>query len=123
VPFIHAGDELLRSKYGDHNSYRSPDAVNQIIWSNKASFHEVNEYYKGLIKLRKQHPAFRMTTKQDINEHLQILRKEDGVVAFKLGEHANIDDWKNIIVIYNGNAASKTIELPGSGNWHVVVND
>ncbi len=38
IPLIHAGDELLRTKYGDHNSYRSGDAVNAIRWENKRRF-------------------------------------------------------------------------------------
>ncbi|HIW34503.1 MAG TPA: type I pullulanase [Candidatus Paenibacillus intestinavium] len=130
IPFIHAGDELLRSKYGDHNSYRSPDSVNQINWSNKASFTEVNDYYSGLIALRKAHPAFRMTTKAEINKNLQVLQSNDGVVAYQLKNNANYDDWKNIIVIYNGNtgdgvnSGEATVSLPASANgWKVVVND
>lgn len=122
IPFIHAGDELLRSKYGDHNSYRSPDAVNQINWSNKASFTDVNEYYKGLIKLRKEHPAFRMTTKEEINSKLQVLQRDNGIVAFKLGEHANYDAWKNIIVVYNGAGEARSLSLP-AGEWKIVVDE
>ncbi|MEF9959725.1 MAG: hypothetical protein RR448_00810 [Niameybacter sp.] len=60
IPFIHAGDEVLRSKYGDHNSYKSLDAINQIRWADKDKFEPVMDYYKGLIALRKQHLAFRM---------------------------------------------------------------
>src|SRR5690606_33070051 len=48
IPFIHAGDEMLRSKYGDHNSYKSPDAVNMIRWNLKAEFRPVFDYYAGL---------------------------------------------------------------------------
>src|SRR5690606_5659511 len=99
IPFIHAGDEFIRSKYGDHNSYRSCDAINAIDWRNKAKFKEVNRYYQGLIKLRREHPAFRMRTRNDINSCLHILYKHDGVLAYKLGEYANGDAWKNIIVI------------------------
>src|SRR5690606_13576678 len=92
IPFIHAGDELLRS----------PDSVNKINWGNKASFADINEYYKGLIKLRTSHPAFRMTTKAEVDAHLNVLESANGVVAYTLGEYANGDEWKNIVVIYNG---------------------
>lgn len=124
IPFIHAGDEMLRSKYGDHNSYRSPDSVNQINWSNKASFTVVNDYYSGLIELRKAHPAFRMTTKADINNNLKVLKNDSGVVAYQLKNNANHDEWKNIIVIYNGNKTDASVNLPVAANgWNVVVND
>ncbi|HVE83163.1 MAG TPA: pullulanase-type alpha-1,6-glucosidase [Myxococcales bacterium] len=33
VPFFHAGDEILRSKSGDNNSYNSGDWFNQIDWT------------------------------------------------------------------------------------------
>lgn len=122
IPFLHAGDEMLRSKYGDHNSYCSPDVINRIDWSKKAGFTEVNEYYRGLIQLRKEHSAFRMATKEDVNAYLQMLHRQNGVVAFKLGEYANGDHWKNIIVIYNGNSAASDVQLP-EGEWNVVVND
>jgi pullulanase len=36
VPFIQAGQEFLRTKGGDHNSYDKPDAVNMIRWRDKA---------------------------------------------------------------------------------------
>ncbi|MCR8657151.1 type I pullulanase [Paenibacillus endoradicis] len=124
IPFIHAGDELLRSKYGDHNSYRSPDSVNQINWSNKDRFTEVNDYYSGLIALRKAHPAFRMTTKADINNNLKVLQSKDGVVAYQLKNNANYDEWKNIIVIYNGNKTDAAVNLPVAVNgWNVVVDN
>lgn len=124
IPFIHAGDEILRSKYGDHNSYRSPDSVNQINWSNKVSFTEVNDYYSGLIALRKAHPAFRMTTKAEINNNLKVLKNDAGVVAYQLKNNANHDEWKNIIVIYNGNKTDASVNLPVAANgWNVVVNE
>ncbi|MGM0508967.1 MAG: type I pullulanase, partial [Fusobacteriota bacterium] len=60
VPFILAGEELLRSKNENHNSYKSGDEDNMIRWSRKAKYMDTFEYYKGLIKLRKEHSAFRM---------------------------------------------------------------
>jgi pullulanase/glycogen debranching enzyme len=33
IPFVHAGDEILRSKGMDHNSYNSGDWFNRIDWS------------------------------------------------------------------------------------------
>ena len=32
VPFIFAGDEMMRDKKGVHNSYNSPDSINTIDW-------------------------------------------------------------------------------------------
>ena len=124
IPFFQAGDEMLRSKYGDHNSYRSPDAVNMIRWNLKAEFRPVFDYYAGLIKLRKAHPAFRMATADAVNAHLEVLKADDNIVAFRLKDHANGDTWRNIVVIYNADTTDRTIALPAvSDTWHVVVDD
>jgi pullulanase len=123
IPFLHAGDELLRSKYGDHNSYRSPDCINAIRWENKKKFMPVFRYYQGLIELRRRHPAFRLHGRQEIERSLEFLRCEGGVVAYVLKNYAGGDVWNNIVVIYNANMGPVTQCLPeSSGCWNVVVD-
>ncbi|MDR3284789.1 MAG: type I pullulanase [Treponema sp.] len=126
IPFFQAGDEMLRSKLGDHNSYASPDSTNRIRWENAGKYREVVQYYAGLIRLRKAHPAFRMDSKADIDAKLDIPLENpprDNVVSFRLKDNANGDAWRTIFVAYNGadNAAPKTLSLP-SGVWYQVVD-
>ncbi len=123
IPFIHAGEEHLRSKYGDHNSYKSPDIINnKDFWNRKKDHKWVFDYYAGLIKLRKEHPAFRMTSAEQINTHFEGLSNlPTNVVGYRLKNNANGDSWKNIVVIYNPNDWNVTINLPGT--WNVVVDD
>lgn len=123
IPFLHAGEEMLRSKYGNHNSYKSPDSINQIRWELKDQYKPVFDYYQGLIELRKAHPAFKMNTKAAIEQNLQVYKTEDNIVAFQLKNYANNDSWKNIVVIYNSNNAAKEVSLPSSASWNVVVDD
>jgi len=122
IPFIHAGEEILRSKYGVHNSYKSPDTINKIRWELKDEYQSVFTYYKGLIELRKQHAAFKMDSKEEIEKHLQVLKQNENVVAYQLIDNANNDTWKNIVVIYNANKSAKEVALPTNGNWNVVVD-
>ena len=61
IPFLHSGVEFLRSKQGDHNSYKSSDSINKINWAHKIKYYEVFNYIKGLINIRKSHKAFRKT--------------------------------------------------------------
>lgn len=124
IPFLHAGDELLRSKFGDHNSYRSPDCINAIRWENKKRFNPVFQYYKGLIELRRKHPAFRLHGRQEIERSLEFLRCEGGVVSFVLKNHAGVDAWNNIVVIFNANMGPVTQSLPASSGcgWNIVVD-
>ena len=124
IPFIHAGDEILRTKFGDYNSYRSPDAINTIRWKNKTTYKPVHEYYKGLIELRKNHPAFRMNDVALIKNKLVFTHGRDNVVSFVLKDNANGDSWKNIYVVYNANTEATIVNhIPHAGTWNVVVND
>lgn len=123
ISFIHAGEEFLRTKCGVENSFKSPDHINKLSWSRKAKYLDVFNYYKGLISLRKAHPAFRMTTTNDINSNLKFLEvEEDNLVAFYIGNNANGDIWSDIVVIYNANKKAKEVELPLS-DWDVVVDE
>ncbi len=122
VAFLHSGAEFLRTKKGVANSYKSPDSINQIDWHRKAQYRQVYNYYKGLIALRRNHPAFRMPTAEMIREHLKFNQTNDeGLIAFSLTDNANGDKWKNILVILNGNTSVRGINLP-EGKWTIVAN-
>ncbi|MBC3538385.1 type I pullulanase [Rufibacter sediminis] len=117
--FLHAGEELLRTKNGEHNSYNLPDAVNQINWNWKVAHLQVFTYYKNLIALRKAHPAFRMPTTELVNKHLEFKTTFPGLVGYQLKNHAYGDAWKNILVYYNGRETSAEIRV--NGEWTVAA--
>ena len=122
VPFIHSGAEMLRTKKGIANSYNMPDSINEIDWSRKLKYKNVFNYYKGLIALRKNHPAFRMPTTEMIQQHLNFTETEDPLlIIYQLYNHANNDKWKNIIVLLNGEAKDKNVQLP-IGKWILVAD-
>lgn len=120
IPFLQGGDEFLRTKEGNDNSYDAGDAINQLNWERKSLYRDVFTYYADLLKLRRNHPAFRMTTAQDINNCLTFLDSPDNTLAFQLGAYANQDTWKEILVIYNPNAEAISFELP-AGSWTIVT--
>jgi len=122
IPFLHAGVEMLGTKRGNGNSYKSGDEINQIDWSRKALFSYVTDFYKKLIAIRKNHPAFRMPTTAMIHEHLKFSSHYmTGVVAYEIGENANGDSWKHIQIIFNNN--TKPIIFPvEKRHWIEIVN-
>lgn len=123
VPFIYAGEEIYRNKKGVHNTYQSPDSINQINWDNKTAHKDVFDYYKGLIALRKSHAAFRIPTQEMVQQHLHFIDSlAPNVVAYTLNDHVNGEKWKDILVIYNGNRKAVSVEIP-TGNWNVVCHD
>lgn len=120
IPFIFAGEELFRDKKGVRNSYKSTDLINAIDWSNKATFMDLYMYYKALIQLRKNHPAFRMGDADLVRKHLEFLPVEgDNLIAFALKDNANRDVWKDIIVIFNARPTVATVVVP-DGKYTVV---
>jgi pullulanase len=123
VSFLHSGAELLRTKQGVANSYNKPDSINQIDWGRKTKYKAVFEYYKGLIALRKHHPAFRMPSTKMIRRNLKFLETgEPGLICYQISNNANGDSWKNVLVILNGNTAGKTVKIP-AGNWTLAADE
>jgi pullulanase len=123
VAFLHSGAELLRTKQGIANSFESPDSINQIDWSRKTKYKAVFEYYKGLIALRRHHPALRMPSTQMIQNNLKFLNTGDAaVISYQISNNANGDKWKNIIVVLNGSLAEKTVKIP-PGKWHLAADE
>lgn len=118
--FLHAGSELLRTKNEEHNSYKSSDSINQIDWNRKVEHQEIFEYYKNLIKLRKEHPAFRMTSAEDVRNNLEFKEVRDGLISYQIKNNANGDSWKTIYVIYNANPSVQKFKLD-SGSWNIAV--
>ena len=106
-----------------HNSYKSPDSINAIDWSLKHENADIYNYYKELIALRKSHPAFRMTTAEDVARHLVFDKvNEPNLISYSLKDNANGDSWKEIKVILNGSEETRTVKVP-SGNWLVIARD
>ena len=123
IPFLAGGEEFLRTKYGDHNSYNSGDRINQLKWERKSKYLNTFKYYQGLIKLRKEHPAFRISTAQGIRNYLEFLKTPINTVGFKISKNANGDQWQNIIVLYNPTRNKLKFNLPFAAEWKLVVNE
>jgi len=122
VPFLHSGDEFCRTKGGNGNSYKSPDSVNQIDWSRKAVYYDVFVFFRKLIQLRKNHPAFRIHSAESIRRDLNFcFSYQPGVVAYSLNGKPSGDLWEKIIVVFNGNKKPITLNLP-EGKYLTVAS-
>jgi pullulanase len=121
IPFLHSGEEMLRTKGMNHNSYRAPDHVNWLDWTRKERYAEVFRYYQGLIRLRRAHPAFRLRTAAAVRRHLHFLDSHPGTVAFWLKGRAGGDRWRHIAVVYNPLRHPVSFRLPVRGRWQVAA--
>ena len=128
IPFIHAGEEMLRSKpledgTFDHNSYRSSDEVNNLKWANlsQEEYQQTYAYYQGLIEFRKAHPALCMTSAGEVAEKITKLGGLDfNVVGFHIAAGANGEE-NELIVVFNPTPNASAVELP-EGKWTIYIN-
>ncbi len=128
VPFMQAGEEILRTKVKedgsfDSNSYASSDAVNSIKWADldKEEYAKNLEYYKGLMEFRKAHPALRLTTAEDVKSHVAVLEGlENNVLGFSVTGGVNGEPSEKIFLVFNANSTETKVMIP-EGKWTVCV--
>lgn len=124
VPFLLAGEEMLRSKpigdgKFDENSYRSPDCINAIRWSdlNDQLTEQQKDYYKGLIQFRNAHPCLRLTQRNDVYSGIRpIPCQNPHLLVFALN-----DVNERIITIFNNGTRESEYTLP-DGSWSLHID-
>jgi len=80
VPFIHCGQEFLRTKQLVNNSYNSGDEVNKIDWHRRVEFNSVCDYVKDLISIRKEYTYF---LKENSNTEFY---RQDLILVYKIND-------------------------------------
>ena len=129
TPLFQAGEEMLRSKplpdgTYDHNSYKSPDSVNNLKWDdlNQEIYQDTYRYYQGLIAFRKAHPALRMTDPTQVQEAITAIQDPNSsVLAFQIDGGVNGEESDGLYVIFNPRSEAASMELP-EGQWTVYIN-
>lgn len=121
IPFLHAGSEFLRSKSGVENSFNAGDAVNAIDWELKWTHNRVCEFVRGLIRFRKDHPVFRLSSAAAIAEHIHFIPTRPGMVAYTIDGHSCGDEWLEAFVIFNGSEKEHQIVLP-LFEWRIAIS-
>lgn len=123
VPFILSGEEMLRDKKGVHNSFNAPDSINHLDWNNLKKYPQVFDYYKGLTRLRKAHPAFRLGKAGLVRDNLRFLSAPAHCVAYCISNR-NVpgEEWNNTIVILNAGKEAVKVAVPG-GKYTIVAKE
>ena len=122
IPFLHAGEEFLRTKKGEENSYRSPDSINGLDWSAKTRHWDFYRYIQGLIALRRSRPALRLRSNDQIRQHLVFMETLDpGVVAWMLRSWAGGDPSEHLFLVVNAQPRAREVYLP-SGRWAFLAD-
>lgn len=115
IPFIHSGQEFLRTKQGVRDSYNQPDIINQIDWHQRSEHKESVEFIKGLITLRNQEPLLRQTSYEIIQKTSKVLRAAYEFIIIELK-----NSQERLIIVLNAQANLLNASIP-SGTYQVLV--
>ncbi|MBE6620644.1 MAG: type I pullulanase [Ruminococcaceae bacterium] len=115
TPFMQAGEEMLRTKDGDENSYQSSDEINNINW--EALTPDSNEYktmlyYKGLIAMRRAFAIFRTAS--------QVVVSFEDLGGGKLAVKYDDGQGNVALVLINPTGDAMSYEL--EGEWKLVAD-
>jgi pullulanase len=123
VPFLHAGQEFLRSKNYKTNSYNLSDQINSLKWGNRITYADNVSYLKGLIKIRKAHKAFRLATASAITSNMKFLKSTPyQQLGYSINGKAVGDKWGSIVVLANSDPASTAKITVPKGTYNVVAD-
>ena len=131
ISFLHEGEEFARVKEnleGEiiENSYNSSDYINELKWLRKQRYIDLFNYYKGLIKLRKEYKAFRMNSNKEIQNNISFMAKgnefkDNHIVGYIINIEDYNDSYSKIAVIFNANKYNVEVDLD-EGKWNVLVD-
>ena len=131
ISFLHEGEEFARVKenlQGEiiENSYNSSDYTNELKWLRKQRYIDLFNYYKGLIKLRKEYKAFRMNSNKEIQNNISFMAKgnefkDNHIVGYIINIEDYNDSYSKIAVIFNANKYNVEVDL-NEGEWNVLVD-
>lgn len=105
IPFIQGGSEILRTKNGDSNSYKSPDNINAICWMDKVRYYNVFNYIRMLIEIRKKFRVFGFDNRDKVNNiEISFLNGDEkvGVIKWHYINNSMDNNLKELIVVFNG---------------------
>ena len=109
IPFLHSGQEFARTKHGIGNSYDQSDAINQIDYLRRNGYQDMVEHTKLLIRIRREHPAFRYSITEDLYQHVSFEEIEGQALIYKVK-----DGQEEIWSFFHPGATTLYYHLPGN---------
>ena len=121
--FIYSGEEYLRTKNGEHNTFNMPIGLNKMDWELTEKNKDLVSFYKELIGLRKEMTGL-CDKSYAAKDNITTFVKEEGLLGVKV---VNKDTslvkptYKEALIIFNANKEEKTVTLP-EGKYKLLIN-
>ncbi|MBI3039528.1 hypothetical protein HYY75_10885 [bacterium] len=117
IPMIHEGQEFMKTKKGNDNSYDQDNEINWINWNTKKANEDIFQFYKGLIDLRKRHDNFKHVTPLNNQTVTWYQPGNQRAVGYLLKGNPDF------LVLLNSDSNDWVrFQLPDGNDWHVVCN-
>ena len=118
--FMLSGEEFGRTKEGVKNSYNVTVKINRMDWQRLKKNHDLAEYYRGLIALRKAQPG--LCDKSDkAGERVLVARQMAEDVAAILLDNGRDSQYPELLMIFNASQEAHKAILP-RGKWAVLAD-
>lgn len=121
--FIYSGEEYLRTKNGEHNTFNMPIGLNKMDWELTEKNKDVVSFYKELIGLRKEMTGL-CDKSYAARDNITTFVKEEGLLGVKVANRETSlvkPTYKEALIIFNANKEEKTITLP-EGKYKLLIN-
>ena len=121
--FIYSGEEYLRTKNGEHNTFNMPIGLNKMDWELTEKNKDMVSFYKELIGLRKEMTGLCDKSKT-AKDNITTFVKEEGLLGVKVANKETSlvkPVYKEALIIFNANKEEKTITLP-EGKYKLLIN-
>ena len=117
LPFMQAGEEWGRTKYGDHNSYKGPLETNKLDWTraHRPEFAALTAFYRGML-------AIRRTCARIAGAYGEPQPFVLALRGWLIGFIPESPDPKDVVVVYyNPERTHQWVSLP-IGSWRKLTD-
>ena len=121
--FIYSGEEYLRTKNGEHNTFNMPIGLNKMDWELTEKNKDMVSFYKELIGLRKEMTGLCDKSKT-AKDNITTFVKEEGLLGVKVANKETSlvkPVYKEALIIFNANKEERAVTLP-EGNYKLLIN-
>ena len=117
VPFIHSGQEFLRTKHGIENSYKAHDKINLIDWSRREEYNDAVKIVKKFIKFRKEYDCFKLKSTSDLEKSIEIIELESKTIMMHFNQKCDL------LVMFKPLAESEIVIVPEGYSIALATNE
>ena len=121
VPFLHAGQEFCRTKFGQGNTYNAPDSVNGMDYDRMYRHLPVVDFTRACIALRRKYEGFRLFNATDIEKEVSFSQLDNEGMCYIINHEDLRTKTSKLMVVFN--PQERGIDVPLEGNWKVILDN